>query len=576
MPTYLESLSLPNNFSAALADDVAQLIAGHSADRELVDFLAAALFHASWTFPGSMTFGELEAKLRALPADSGYGLVELLALPTTYIAQGLSMGLSSEIIARAQTEAKTLRRRLEGREHDATRTLARSLAILSDFLDETPAAQNALASDLSFIITMRQHEMSRQSSHGSRLATLHKSQGARYDAVNSSGRRPGTAVAERPAVVVVPHGQGQMPRSLVDMLQTMMANAQAGSGSSRGEPEQKDVVTVDPTKPALQIFNPAEAAKAQQRTSAGAEGNASQRKLLDSMSQEDGWRQLTEVDSLEVLDPLYASFPHFKPVLDFIKSSLALAACGEDGRPARISPILLRGEPGTGKTYFAQELARVLGTHFVERDLSVTSEAFVISGMDSGWKNSKPGVVFDALVHGKTANPVVCLNEVDKARTTGFNSSPLAAMYALLEPTSAERFTDEFVPVTLNASGIIWVLTANNGEIPEPILSRLEVFDIKTPTKEECRAIGQSVWKSIVTKTLPRGHKFPAELSEELLDSVSNLSPRVMRKALTFAASQAALAGRQQVLGEDLSQGGKRYEAKSTSRGIGFTTAQSQ
>lgn len=299
------------------------------------------------------------------------------------------------------------------------------------------------------------------------------------------------------------------------------------------------------------------------------DGNAQLRRLLESMASDTGVRTLVEAPVEAPLARMYKRFPHFKEVLDFIARNLALASCGDEGRPVRIPPILLRGTPGTGKTYFAQELAKALGTYFVERDLSVTTEAFVISGMDSSWKNSKPGVVFESLVSGQTANPLILLNEVDKAKAGGTHNSPISALYALLEPTSAARFVDEFAAVEIDASRVVWVLTANDGEIPDPILSRLEVFNIPEPTQEDCRAIAQSVWDSLLSTALPRGHGFPADMDEPVLAEMSRMSPRIMRKALTMAASAAAMAGRKSLQVEDLALSNKRY-ASPERRTMGF------
>lgn len=293
------------------------------------------------------------------------------------------------------------------------------------------------------------------------------------------------------------------------------------------------------------------------------EGNMTQARLLHTMAEGTGLKPLRQAPATEVLPGLYTRFPHFGPVLDFVARNLALAGCGTEGRALRIAPMLLRGAPGTGKTYFAQELARLMGIEFLERDLSVSTEAFVLSGMDSAWKNSKPGLVFDALVNGPAANPLILLNEVDKAAATGTHNSAISALYALLEPASARRFVDEFVPVSLDASRINWVLTANDGYIPDPILSRVELFEIPAPTPDQCRQIATSVWMDICEQVLPRGHHFDPVLPASLAIEVGRLSPRVMRKALMAAAGAAAMHGRAELTPDDLNAVRVRYLASS-------------
>jgi len=325
------------------------------------------------------------------------------------------------------------------------------------------------------------------------------------------------------------------------------------------EPKEED----NNDKIGIQLFNREQAIKAAQKIAdAGQEANAIQKKLLFEMGSDNGFRELSQIpeNHEELLEDMYDRFPHFSEVIDFIEERMALASCGNKGKSVKMAPILLKGPPGTGKTYFAQELARYLNLHFVEKDLSITSEAFVIAGMDSGWKNSKPGVVFDALVNNQYANPLICLNEIDKCQQSIGKNSPLTTLHWLLEPTSSYKFQDEFIPVDIRADHVVWVLTANDGYIPDPILSRLDVFNIEAPNKEQCRSIASSVWKSLCEREFPEGHDFPINLQDEILDKVSEISPRIMRKTLTQAAAVASKNKRKFLLVEDLEKSLLRYK----------------
>lgn len=272
---------------------------------------------------------------------------------------------------------------------------------------------------------------------------------------------------------------------------------------------------------------------------------------LQAMLRGDPRRPLAMATTVAALDALYARFPHFAEVLDFVRQQLALQMPRGLPGAVRISPVLLVGEPGTGKTRFCSELAQALGLAYVERDLSVTSEAFVLTGMDSAWHGAKPGVVYDALVGGKWANPMIALHEIDKVGTErGMRNSPLNALYALLEPHSARRFVDEFVGIKLDASAIIWVMTANSAELPAPLLSRCEVFRVPTPTPAQSHQVAQSVWLDVLAR-LPAQHGFPTELPEPLLELLARMTPRQMRKAAERACGNAALAGRAQLTADD-------------------------
>jgi hypothetical protein len=100
-------------------------------------------------------------------------------------------------------------------------------------------------------------------------------------------------------------------------------------------------------------------------------------------------------------------------------------------------------------------------------------------------------------VDGQYANPVMVVDEIDKAR--GEHAyDPLGALYSLLEHDTAHSFTDEFAEVPIDASQVIWVATANDERsIPEPILNRMNVYEVQMPDLEAARAIARRLYQSI-------------------------------------------------------------------------------
>ena len=563
----LEIVNLPFNMSAALAKDLAIFITGRKRETDLVRYLTLALHHVSWTIGREARLADYEAKLAGLKPASNFQLLGALSLPTTFTLQGKACGIPDSEVKKAFDAAKRLQEVLLNKNANALELHDQALTCLDRALSAVHETQLALSDRIRKAVLEKHPKKFKQISSLCPEVLAQEGGHNNESSANSS-----------PAMRVMYLNPGRSsfanPEEALQFIfkQLGAASQEGSSAQPTGLKAGPSAEPLDSDGPRLVLFDPKEALEQLQRMPAlgPGEGNAQQRRVLENMGCDTGLRALTEVSLEDPMDELEKRFPHFKAVTEFIRGSLALAACGEEGRQARIPPLLLRGEPGTGKTYFAQELARVLGTHFVERDLSVTSEAFVLSGMDSSWKNSKPGVVFEALVHGKTANPMICLNEIDKVKVGAANNSPIAALYALLEPTSAERFSDEYVPVSLDASRVLWVLTANDGPIPEPILSRLETFDISKPTFEHCQAIGQSVWTSICKRQLPKGHGFSVELDSDTLRELGSLSPRLMRKALTAAASHAVQCGRKILIAADLKEVGSRYAGEAPKRSIGF------
>ncbi|HNP05135.1 MAG TPA: AAA family ATPase, partial [Rhodocyclaceae bacterium] len=204
--------------------------------------------------------------------------------------------------------------------------------------------------------------------------------------------------------------------------------------------------------------------------------------LYEKMRLRGGGRFLVRPSGADTLDGLYDTCPNFVAVIDELRKYVALAVAGNE--PMSFTPILLLGEPGVGKTHFAKELARALGTGHEFISMSSLTAGWILSGASSQWNNAKPGKVAHTLVHGEFANPIVVLDEVDKA---GGDSryDPMGALYGLLEKETARHFKDEFVEIDMDASHILWVSTANDERsIPEPILNRMNVYEVPRPDRD--------------------------------------------------------------------------------------------
>lgn len=294
--------------------------------------------------------------------------------------------------------------------------------------------------------------------------------------------------------------------------------------------------------------------------------------LLEKLAKSSAVREVVQLPkSFDFLQDLRSRFPHFKDVIDFLERHFALYGSGEDGSPAQFPPILLRGSAGIGKTFFGQTLAEHLKVRFEERDLSIMSDSMVISGMASTWKDSAPGLVFETLANHGQANPLILLNEVDKCTVFGReHRSPMSAMYALLEKRSAKNWADEFAAIPIDTTRVNWILTANNGEIPAPILSRVQVFDVRNPTVEEQRAIVRHIWTDLVTRDFPKGSGFSTDLPDDVCEFGTSLSSREVGKILMHGAGEAVLSQRRTLTVADLHKVRLQTSGSGEQRRVGF------
>src|SRR6187549_390195 len=216
------------------------------------------------------------------------------------------------------------------------------------------------------------------------------------------------------------------------------------------------------------------------------------RTLYEKMMRLGGQRFTVKPSALPAMERLFAEMPNFTEVLEDIRKHLALCIDSDDS--IELPPMLLLGEPGIGKTHFARKLAELLGTGYGFVPMSSLTAGWVLSGASSQWKNAKPGKVFDTFLNGDYANPVIVVDEVDKASSDG-QFDPLGALYELLEVETATRFIDEFVELPIDASGAVWLATANEADhIPEPLLNRMAVYEIEPPDEAGARRIAQTIY----------------------------------------------------------------------------------
>jgi ATP-dependent Lon protease len=307
----------------------------------------------------------------------------------------------------------------------------------------------------------------------------------------------------------------------------------------------KDVYDVPAVEKALQELSPS--------------SNEALRAIYEKMLRLGGQRFTVKPSGLPDMDELFEDLPNFAAVLEDIRKHLAL--CIDSNDSIELPPMLLLGEPGIGKTHFARRLAELLGTGFGFVPMSSLTAGWVLSGASSQWKNAKPGKVFDTFLNGDYANPVIVVDELDKAASDG-QYDPLGALYELLEIDTATRFVDEFVELPIDASGAVWLATANDAaRIPEPVLNRMAVYEIDAPDEAGARRIAQKIYREI-RDGHDWGKRFPEMPSEPTLDKLAGMAPREMRRAIQSAFGTAKLAGRHEVQPEDvqLSRGGRRQK----------------
>ncbi|MFC1622179.1 AAA family ATPase [Patescibacteria group bacterium] len=189
----------------------------------------------------------------------------------------------------------------------------------------------------------------------------------------------------------------------------------------------------------------------------------------------------------ELLDRTHFGMEYVKErILEYLATMQLIKKRGGDmiGK----SPVLLFvGLQGVGKTTLALSIAQALDREFVRVSMGGIGSTLEIRGRSKAFPEAEPGQIMKALIRAKVRNPVILLDEIEKASgERGLLQDVMAVLLEILDPKQNIEFRDHYVDYPYNLSDVLFICSANNtGTISAALMDRLEVIKMPSYTDHE-------------------------------------------------------------------------------------------
>ncbi len=202
--------------------------------------------------------------------------------------------------------------------------------------------------------------------------------------------------------------------------------------------------------------------------------------------------------------------------------------------------LCLYGGPGIGKTTFAESIADALGKKFTKISFGAI-KSLSSSKSISEQHSSAPGPIAKALITSGVLDPVILLDELEKAPT-----ELTTELLELLDPAQNKTFKDTYLDFEMDLSKVTFVASINDiNKLPSPLRDRMQIINMHPYSRKERIEIAQ-------TKLIPEISKnfmFSAEIQEKLQNLAEPLVEKIARyefgvrnlkRALIIAAEKYA------------------------------------
>jgi ATP-dependent Lon protease len=226
----------------------------------------------------------------------------------------------------------------------------------------------------------------------------------------------------------------------------------------------------------------------------------------------------------EMLEKNHHGMPEVKErILEYLATRILLNKRGDFEAAKKAQVLLFVGLQGVGKTTLAASIAQALNRKFVRIAMGALGSVLEIRGRAKAFPEAEPSQIIKALITTQVMNPVILLDEIEKASgSEALRADINAALLEILDPNQNIAFRDHYLDYPLDLSQVTFICSANNtGGLSTALLDRMEIIKMPSYTDAEKITIGKSY---LMPKVIRNAGLRPEELQVE-----DNLWPAIVR-----------------------------------------------